>query len=82
MAVDRLALLGREAVQEPFEQGRLAHAAGAGDQAQLAALIRYSSRARPSSMRWSCHKAVTAACSENGWLCELKVVQVHQSFLS
>ena len=66
MAVDGLALLRQQAMQEPFQERGLADAAGTGDQPQLAVAQKYSKRAKPSSIRVSCQRAATVACSEKG----------------
>ena len=73
---------GSSAVEEAFQQCGLAHAAGAGNQAELAALDQVFQTCQSFVHALVLPQGGDRGVFREGLALELKVFQIHQSFLS
>ena len=69
-------------MEEAFEEGRLAHAALARDQAELAALDQVFEPGEPLVHARILPQVGHGGMFREGLALELEVIQIHQSFLS
>jgi len=77
VAVKGLALLWLQGVEEPLEQRRLAHAAGTGDQAELAALDQVVQACQPLVHPLVLPQGGDRGVFREGLALELEVFQIH-----
>ena len=82
MAVEGLAALRQQAVEEAFQEGGFADPAGAGDQSQLAALEQVFQPCQPLLHALVLPQGGDRRVFGKGLAFQLQVFQIHQSFLS